>query len=341
MKRAAVILLSFSFACGDDGASSTGGTTTGGDDTSSSSATSASTGASSTSTGSAAGGGGEGPGGGGTGGGASMLNGFPAAWPNGTDCAGEDDIFVWELAEDTFILRQSLCTSFEGPFLHLLFGNEKAILFDSGDGGIPVQATVQGIVDTYAASHGLGALEVVVAHSHGHGDHTSGDGQFQNAPNTTVVGTGAAAVQTFFGIDDWPNEIVPYDLGGRVLDIIPIPGHQTAHIAVYDRRHDLLYTGDTLYPGRLYIQDFATYVASTGRLVDFVGAGNNVAFVLGTHIEMTTTPGDDFPFGATQHPNEHALELSVDHLTELNAAVEAMGNNPVLEVHDDFIVYPL
>lgn len=333
MQRAALILLSFAFACGDDGSSSPGGT----DTSSSATSTSASGAASSTSTGSASGGGGEG---GGIGGGSPMLNGFPDAWPNGTNCASEDDIFVWELAEDTFILRQSLCTSYEGPFLHLLLGEEKAILLDSGHGGIPVRATVQGLVDAYAASHGLGTLELVVAHSHGHGDHTSGDTQFQGQPNTTVVGTNAAAVQTFFGVTDWPNEIVPYDLGGRVLDVIPIPGHENAHIAVYDRRHDLLYTGDTLYPGRLYIQDFPTYVASTGRLVDFVNAGSSVSFVLGTHIEMTTTPGDDFPFGATQHPNEHALELSVDHLIELNAAVEAMGNNPVLETHDDFIVYP-
>lgn len=340
MRRPIVLLLSFGIACSDDAANSSEGTTTGGGDTTSSAATTASAASGSSSTGSGTGGDATG-GGGGTGGGSTMLNGFPAAWPNGTNCASEEDIFVWELAEDTFILRQSLCTSFEGPFLHLLFGTERAILFDTGDGGIPVQATVQGLVDTYAASHGLATLELVVAHSHGHGDHVAGDGQFSGEPNTTVVGTSAAAVQTFFGITNWPTEIVTYDLGGRVLDIVPIPGHQTAHIAVYDRLHDLLYTGDTLYPGRLYIQDFPTYVASVDRLAAFVNAGNSVSHVLGTHIEMTTTPGDDFPFMATQHPNEHPLELSVDHLIELDNAVEAMGNNPVIEAHDDFIVYPL
>ena len=149
-----------------------------------------------------------------------------------------------------------------------------------------------------------------------------------------------SAVQSFFGIGSWPTEIVSYELGGRTLQVIPIPGHHAAHVALYDPRHRLLLTGDTLYPGRLYIQNFSDYKASTQRLADFV-AQNQVEWVLGTHIEMTTTPGVDFPFGATQHPNERALELLPAHVTELNQAVQAMGNTPVQEVHDDFIIYPL
>jgi hydroxyacylglutathione hydrolase len=336
MRRSAALAFCLAFGCGDDGSA----TTAEGPATSSAASTTGGA-ATTTSTSSGAGGDASGGGGAGTGGGAPLLNGFPQAWPNGTDCASEDPIFVWELADDTYILRQSLCTSFEGPFLYLLFGEDKVLLEDTGDGGIPLQTTVKAIIDAYLARHQKTSIELVVAHSHGHGDHVGGDGQLQGQPGTTVVGTNTSAVQQFFGIADWPDEIVTFDLGGRVLDVIPIPGHQGAHVAFYDRRHDLLLTGDTLYPGRLYIQDFPTYVASVGRMVDFVSAGNDVAFVLGTHIEMTTTPGMDFAFGADQHPNEHALELGVDHLLELNAAVQAMGSNPAIEVHDDFIVYPL
>lgn len=269
-----------------------------------------------------------------------MTNGFPPAWPNGTSCGSEDPIFVWELAPDTFILRQSLCTSFEGPFLYLLFGEDKVILEDTGDGGIPVRQVVQSIIDQWLIDNGKTSIELVVLHSHGHGDHVSGDGQFQGQPNTTVVGTSANAVIDFFGIDGWPSQTVPYDLGGRVVDVVPIPGHQGAHIALYDAKYELLLTGDTLYPGRLYIQDFDAYVASVQRLVSFTQT-HPVTHVLGTHIEMTTTPGQDFDFGADQHPNERALELTLSHLQELEAAVVAMGGNPELEVHDDFIVYPL
>jgi glyoxylase-like metal-dependent hydrolase (beta-lactamase superfamily II) len=269
-----------------------------------------------------------------------MVYGFPPSWPNGTQCASEDPIFVWKYADDTYILRQSLCTSFEGPFLYLFFGDDKALLEDTGDGGIPVQATVQQIVDDWLTANGKTSIELVVAHSHAHGDHVAGDGQFQGQPNTVVVGTGTSAVQTHFGISSWPDQIVEYDLGNRVIDVIPIPGHQTAHVAFFDRRHALLLTGDTLYPGRLYISDFTAYRASTQRLADFV-AQSQPTWVLGTHIEMTTTPQQDFPFGADQHPNEHVLELTGAHVTELNTAVQAMGSSPVIEEHADFIIYPL
>lgn len=60
-------------------------------------------------------------------------------------------------------------------------------------------------------------------------------------------------MKPFFGIAHWPEEIVPYDLGGRVLDIISIPGHDVNSIAVYDRQTGVLLTGDSLYPGRVYV----------------------------------------------------------------------------------------
>src|SRR5262249_19322180 len=100
-----------------------------------------------------------------------------------------------------------------------------------------------------------------------------------------------------------------------------------------------LLTGDTLYPGRLYIDDFEAYVASVARLVEMVPEAD-VCNVMGTHVEMTQTPGVDFDFGADQHPDEHVLQLEWAHLVELNDAVAAM-QSPQIEIHDDFIVYPL
>lgn len=264
---------------------------------------------------------------------------LPEHWIDGTDCASEPQLQIHAYDDRTTILRQSLCTSFEAPFMYLLFGSERALLLDTGDGGIPIADVVRAEVDTWAAAHGLAKLELVVANTHGHGDHIAGNEQFVGLADTQLVGVGPAAVAAFFGITDWPTQSVTFDLGGRVLDIVPIPGHEPAHIAVFDRDSGLLLTGDTLYPGRLYVADFPAYVASIGRLADHV-AGQEVCHVLGAHIEMTTTPGDDFEFMQAAHPDEHALELDLDHLLELRAAVEAM-TEPTLEVHDDFIVYPL
>ena len=285
-----------------------------------------------------------GPGGGGGSGGAACspsADQFPRAWiRGGADCAGETEIQVHRLDRDTFILRQSLCTSFEGPFLYLLFGQDRALLEDTGAGGIAVADAVLAIIDQVLAERGQDSIELVVANSHGHGDHIAGNGQFEGLPRVTVVGYTVPEVIDFFSISPWPEDTASIDLGGREVDVIPIPGHERAHIALYDAAAGLLLTGDTLYPGRLYIRDFAEYRASIDRLVEFA-SGVDVCWVLGTHVEMTTTPGEDFPNGATFHPDEHRLQLGMEHLLELQAAVTAMGEQPVREVHDDFIVTPL
>lgn len=261
---------------------------------------------------------------------ALKTNGFPAKWIDGTACGTDPAIQTWNYAEGTFILRQSLCTTFEGPFMYLLVGATKALLVDTGTGGVDLRAEVLKLL---AGKN----VQLVVAHSHSHGDHVSGDNAFKGQASTTVVGLQPSAVKQFFGITgDAP---AAFDLGGRVVDVLAIPGHQAAHVAFYDHETKLLLTGDTLYPGRLYIDDWNGYRASIPRLVAFVDAQRPVSFVLGGHIEMPKT-GSDFAFGAKQHPNEHALELGDKDLRELDTAVKAMGATPSREVHPTFIISP-
>jgi len=268
---------------------------------------------------------------------------FPDSWIHGAAaCIPQPQplIQVHRYNADTYILRQSKCTNFEGPFIYLLFGQNKVLMQDTGASNVPMFNTVQSVISQWLAEHNQQSIQLVVSHSHGHGDHVFCDSQFNSQANTVVVGTSQTAVRNFFGITAWPTQIVQYELGGRTIDVIPIPGHQSAHIALYDRKDGLLLTGDTLYPGRLYIQDFAAYKASIQRLVSFT-IDKPVCHVLGTHIEMTNTPGADYPVGTTFQPNEHVLELGREHLLELNQAILAMGNTPQYEVHDDFIIYPL
>lgn len=257
-------------------------------------------------------------------------NGFPAKWIDGTACSTDPDLQAWEFTPDTFILRQSLCTTFEGPFMYLFVGAAKALLIDTGTGGIDLRGKVMSLL---AGKN----VDLVVAHSHSHGDHVQGDPAFKNQAKTTVVGTTIAAVRAFFGIT--ADAASSYDLGGRIIDVLPIPGHQAAHLAYYDHETKVLLTGDTLYPGRLYIDDWDAYRTSVPRLVAFVDAGRPLSFVLGGHIELRKT-GPDFPFGTTLHPSEHALQLGDAQLRELAAAVKAMGATPSHEVHTDFIIDP-
>ena len=56
-----------------------------------------------------------------------------------------------------------------------------------------------------------------------------------------------------------------------MLDIIPTPGHQPAHIMVFDERTRLLLSGDSLYPGRLYVPNgqMGTFRESIDRVAAF------------------------------------------------------------------------
>ena len=254
------------------------------------------------------------------------MTSFPDHWDDGTDPASPDHQIHW-YDERTVIIRQSLRTSFEGPFIYLLLGSKRALLLDTGTGDATLRPVVDGL---------LSGQELIVAHTHSHGDHVGGDAEFEN-----VVGRTAEDVAAYFGISGWPDDVVQLDLGDRVLDIVPIPGHHASHIAVYDRATRLLFSGDSLYPGRLYVFDWPAFRASVTRLAAFVADGNPVERVLGAHIELTTEPGKDFDMGADKHPGEHELPLDPAVLSELAEVLDTAGAEPTHIVRDHFIVYPV
>jgi glyoxylase-like metal-dependent hydrolase (beta-lactamase superfamily II) len=267
---------------------------------------------------------------------------LPATWAEtGGDCATRPHFRLHEYNADFYILRQTGCTNYEKPFLYLVFGTDRVLLLDSGAKGAEVGNAVRDALKHWAERRAGGRVpKLVVAHSHGHGDHIAGDAQLAALPDVTVVGTAPEAVQQFFSLHNWPEESTTFDLGGRVLDIVPIPGHQPASIAVYDRRTGILLTGDTMYPGRLYVADGAAFTKSVRRLVEFT-RGKPIAHVLGAHIEEARTPFLDYPVGTKFQPDEHTLELSRGHLLELNDALEQMGGNVVRRAMRDFTIWPV
>lgn len=254
----------------------------------------------------------------------TLTAGMPTTWyAGGATCDGRPAFRIHEYRPGFFILRQPACTNYEKPFLYLLVGGARALLLDTGAGGIDVAAPVDSLLAAWRAAHGGAARALVVAHSHAHGDHVAGDAQFRDRPGVTLVGRDTAAVRAFFGFRAWPTDAVSLDLGGRVLDVLAIPGHEAASIALYDRATGVLLTGDTFYPGRLYVRDTAAFAASTARLVAFT-ASRPVTAILGTHIEQTRTPFTDYPVGTQDQPNEDRLELSRAALVSLDSAVQRM-----------------
>lgn len=264
----------------------------------------------------------------------------PTNWyAGGHDCAGRPDFNVQAYNDGLFVLRQAACKNYEKPFLYLIFGTERALLLDTGAGNVDVATPVDTLVRAWAKRHGTAAMQLVVAHSHAHGDHVAGDGQFVGRANAVVVGRDTAAVRAFFQIDRWPEAQGTIDLGGRVLDVVAIPGHQPASIAVYDRLTGVLLTGDTFYPGRLYVRDTAAYARSVSRLVQFANT-HAVTHFLGAHVENSRTPGVDYPVGTEDQPNEHVLDMTRAQLIELDSVVQSMRGRFVRTVRNDFTVWP-
>jgi glyoxylase-like metal-dependent hydrolase (beta-lactamase superfamily II) len=260
----------------------------------------------------------------------------------------DPQIQVHACDEHTFILRQSKAVNYEAPFIYLLCGNDRALLLDTGatpgPDTFPLRATVDQILDDWLAAHPADparprdGYELIVAHTHGHHDHVAADAQFDGRPGTTVVSAELQAVREFFGFTDWPDRVIPLDLGGRVLEVIGSPGHHPAAITVYDPWTGFLITGDTVYPGRLYARDFPAFVATLDRLAEFAGT-RPVSHVMGCHIEMTTEPGRDYPVGTTFQPDEPPLQLSPDRLLAVRDAARSVADRPGAHAFGDFIIY--
>lgn len=217
--------------------------------------------------------------------------------------------------ESTYILRESLCQTYEAPFVYLLIGSSRALLIDTGDvadaAQMPLATTVLSLLPKVNGRR----LPLLVVHTHGHLDHRSGDAQFAAAPDVAIIGTDLPQVIAGFGFRHWPDDLARIDLGGRLVDVIPTPGHYPSHVSYYDGSTGLVFTGDFFLPGRLIIDDVAADRASAVRINDFL-RDRAVTHVLGGHIELDKF-GRTQAQGSNWHPDEAPLPLSKDDLAAL------------------------
>ena len=208
--------------------------------------------------------------------------------------------------ETTFVLRQPLSENFEAPFLYLLMGSERAILFDSGaTKNSDIRRTVDGLI---------GNRQLVLGHSHAHSDHIAGDGQFAGVPKRGYE----------------PGEI---DLGDRKLTVLATPGHHQTAITVFDPQTGWLLTGDTVYPGRLYVNDMPAFIESLRVL----SARKGVTAVMGCHIEMSAS-GRGYRLGARRHPDEAPLAMQPSVLPEVLQAAESVRGKPGIHPFRGFVI---
>jgi glyoxylase-like metal-dependent hydrolase (beta-lactamase superfamily II) len=172
---------------------------------------------------------------------------------------------------------------------YLIVGENQALLFDTGMGISNIREVVEDLVD----------LPVSVLNSHTHNDHVGDNWRFnriygmdtaftrENAKGSTVdaraeIASGAICGALPAGFDrksyatrpfritHWLHGGEKIDLGGRELEVISTPGHTPDSISLWDAANRLLFTGDTYYPGPIFLYrpetDLDAYVASIKKM---------------------------------------------------------------------------
>lgn len=254
----------------------------------------------------------------------------------------DPDIQVHAYNEHTIILRQNMAVHAEAPFMFLLFGNDRAILLDTGATRspeyFPLRQIVDQLIDQWLMHHPRESYALVVAHTHLHRDHFEADPQFFERPNTTIVGKSLSETIEFYGFQHWPQDLVTFDLGGRELVVMATPGHEDAEVSIYDPYTHLFFTGDLFYPGRLYIRNWEDFKASIDRMIAFCDA-HPVLYLLGCHVEMSIYPRLDYLVRTNYQPYERPLEMTVEQLCSVRSAIDQIGGQPGIHIFDDYIIY--
>src|ERR1700744_1240996 len=118
--------------------------------------------------------------------GAPVAGSLDVSWIHGSPArrrASDPPLQVHRYDPHTVIVRESKSVNYEAPFLYLLFGNDRALLLDTGatadPAKFPLRATVDRLIAGWLAPHPLDTSQLVVAHTHGHNDHVAGDAQLR------------------------------------------------------------------------------------------------------------------------------------------------------------------
>lgn len=263
-------------------------------------------------------------------------------WIHGSlDCGADKqpahDIYKHD--ENSFIIRQNKCLTFEAPFIYVLVGEQKILVLDTGDIRESSEYSLFEVLKETLGNDRISGKQWLVLHTHGHSDHFMGDSAFKNRPNVRLVTTSASDVHRFFAFNTWPQRQKEIDLGGRKIIVLPTPGHQEEAITLYDEKNKWLLTGDTLYPGHIYVKHWEAYRNSIRKLASFA-KDNEIQAIFGGHIEMKDQPGAYYAIGSTYQPAEAQLDLSVDSLNKLHEVLKTV-DTPTELVFNKFIIKPM
>jgi len=128
----------------------------------------------------------------------------------------------------------------QGGVMYLVAGQERALLIDTGwgEGDLPAHIKT------------LTPLPLLVVNTHGHRDHTSGNGQFAEVYiHTADLPLAQESAARLIPIYDG----YVFDLGERDIRVIGVPGHSPGSICLLDKEGRILFSGDSPRPGPIWM----------------------------------------------------------------------------------------
>lgn len=148
----------------------------------------------------------------------------------------------------------------------LIVGTERALLLDTG----AAPCDLPDLISTVTA------LPVTVVHTHGDGDHTENDDQFPQIyahpnENPIILRFRPQLTSTLLPVREGHR----FELGGRTLEVIDAPGHTPGSICLLDRANGILFSGDSLGYGPVFLfgdhRDIHTYRKTLDKLDALTG----------------------------------------------------------------------
>ena len=158
----------------------------------------------------------------------------------------------------------------EDIHMYLLLGDSRAMLVDTGFGTRDLPGAVRSLTD----------LPLVVVNTHGHYDHAAGDRLFSEVlAHEAEHGEIRGAIPGDYALKPLA-EGDKIDLGGRVFEVVGMPGHRPGAVMLLERGERLIVTGDNVVttPVVMYMResDAKTLLDSERKLRDMADAYDTI-----------------------------------------------------------------
>ncbi|WP_054310948.1 MBL fold metallo-hydrolase [Mesorhizobium sp. 1M-11] len=246
-------------------------------------------------------------------------------------------------------------TYYQGNVSYLFVGTQRALLLDGG-------ASREEDITKVVAS--LTDKPVAVIPSHLHFDHMAGLDKFKEVwlvdlPYTRDLADKDGTTTVPVGIDLHdidklspssfrvaryvaPDEII--DLGELKLQLLSTPGHTKDEISLWKENDDMLFVGDFLYPGPLFVGNVKDYLASLDKALGVIGSKTKI---YGAHGSAKAVPQNSLPLmnrqtlvdakGAFEAIRQGKLQASEATPDELIRSAKIYPINETMNIYTDIV----